>query len=139
MATSSVIGTLVSIGYSMMNKICPGLECSECMWYRPFLMTNREAGTTKHKMCCGIEVLLEYIPQIVGAVDGCQQAANESRNYVFTMARGMAKHGVDEPLRMLMQHEGVKEIGGDETLRDRALPGSDAEHSGSDASSGSGQ
>jgi hypothetical protein len=49
----------------------------------------------------------------------------------------MAKHGVDQPLKMLMRHEGVKEIGRDGTLRDRALPGVDEEHSGSDASSGS--
>jgi hypothetical protein len=100
-------------------------------------MTDKIKAETKYKWRCGIEILLEYIPQIVGAVDGCQQAANEARNYVFTLARGMAKHGVDQPLKMLMRHEGVKEIGRDETLRDRALPGVDEEHSGSDASSGS--
>ena len=100
-------------------------------------MTNKEAGTTKHKMKCGIEVLLDYIPQIVGAVDGCQQAANESRNYVFTLARGLAHHGVDKPLEMLTRHEGVKTIGRDETLRDRALPGTDEEHPRSDSSAGS--
>jgi len=78
-------------------------------------------------MRCGIEVLLEYIPKIVGAVDGCQQAANEARNYVFTMARGMAKHGVDEPLKMLMRHEGVREIGNNAALLNRALPGIEEE------------
>lgn len=103
----------------MEDKICPMLECKECAFYRPFLMTNKEKGVTKYKMRCGIEVLLEYVPQIVGAVDGCQQAANESRNYVFTMARGMAKHGVDEPLKMLMRHEGVKDIG---ELGSREIP-----------------
>lgn len=95
----------------MENKICPGIECKECYWWRLFDSTNKITGVTKRSMRCGIDVLLEYIPQISGAVDGCQQAANESRNYVLTMARGMAKHGVDEPLRMLMQHEGVKDIG----------------------------
>ncbi len=95
----------------MEDKICPMLECKECIFWRPFDMKNTATGEVKRKMRCGIDYLIEYVPQIVGAIDGCQESANEARNYVFTMARGMAKHGVDEPLKMLQRHEGVKDIG----------------------------
>jgi hypothetical protein len=122
-----------------MDKICPMLECKECIWWRPFLMKNEEKGTVKTKMQCGVEVILDWIPQVQARLDGNQQAAEENRNYTITIARGMAKHGVDEPLKMLLRHEGVTQIGGDGALRDRALPGPDAEHPGSDASSGSGE
>lgn len=95
----------------MEDKICPMLECKECIFWRPFDMKSKDTGEVKRKMRCGVDILLEYIPRIIGAVDGCQAAANESRNYVITLARGLKYHGVDEPWNLLQRHEGVKDIG----------------------------
>ena len=69
----------LSIGY-IMKKKCPGGKCEKCIWFREFRMTNEKTGEHKVIEKCGIEYLLEAIPQIYRSVDGCQTAANEARN-----------------------------------------------------------
>jgi hypothetical protein len=36
---------------------------------------------------CGFEVLFDQIPKIIGSVDGCQAASNETRNSVIAFSR----------------------------------------------------
>jgi hypothetical protein len=43
-------------------------------------MTNSKTGQPLEDKRCSIDVLLEYLPQIVGSIDGVQEAANEARN-----------------------------------------------------------
>lgn len=64
-----------------MKKDCPAiLECTECMWWRTWRVTHGKTGQPVDEKRCSIEVILEYLPQIVGSIDGVQTAANEARN-----------------------------------------------------------
>ncbi len=64
-----------------MQKDCPAvLDCDECMWWRTWRMTNEKTGQPKDLKRCSSDVLLEYLPHIVGTIDGVQTAANEARN-----------------------------------------------------------
>lgn len=107
----------------MEDKICPMLECKECMWYRPFLMTNKEKGITKHKMRCSIEVILEWIPDVQGRLEGMQQSTEETRNRVDWMfsivRRGALKSGRDAELgdRAVLRVE-KEPVGSIESSRD---------------------
>ena len=68
-----------------MNKKCPFGKCEKCVWYRPWEYTERDehgglTGKIKRMDKCSLEVMLDYIPRIQGAIDGLQQGVNESRN-----------------------------------------------------------
>ncbi len=70
-----------------MSKQCPfGIECNNCRFFRSWIMAN-DKGEQKVEEKCGLEVLFDEIPRIRGAVDGCQAAANESRNRVMEFGR----------------------------------------------------
>lgn len=65
-----------------MMKACPfGIECDACRFFRSWILTN-DHGEQRVEERCGFEVLMDEIPRIRGSVDGCQQAANETRNRV---------------------------------------------------------
>lgn len=63
-------------------KACPfGVECDACRFFRMWRLVN-DLGQEKFEERCGFEVLMDEIPKFRGSVDGCQQAANETRNRV---------------------------------------------------------
>ena len=63
-------------------KQCPfGIECDKCRFHKSWILTS-DKGEQKIEERCGLEVLMDEIPRIRGSVDGCQAAANESRNRV---------------------------------------------------------
>lgn len=63
------------------KKSCPAIiDCEECCWYREWDYSNKMTGEKKRDWRCSIEILLEYVPKIEGAFDGCQQAANKATN-----------------------------------------------------------
>jgi len=63
-------------------KQCPfGIECDKCRFFKSWILTS-DKGEQKVEERCGLEVLMDEIPRIRGSVDGCQAAANESRNRV---------------------------------------------------------
>lgn len=64
------------------NKKCICDICADCHFNRHWILTN-DKGEQKIEMKCSLEVLFDEIPRIRGSVDGCQQAANESRNRVM--------------------------------------------------------
>ena len=63
-----------------MKKRCPFGKCEKCIWYREFRYTDKSTGKHELKMNCGIEIILEAIPQIAGSIDGLQGGVNEARN-----------------------------------------------------------
>jgi hypothetical protein len=66
-----------------MMKVCPfGVECSECRFFRSWILTS-DRGEQKVEERCGFEVLMDEIPRIRGSIDGCQSASNETRNRVM--------------------------------------------------------
>ena len=68
-------------------KQCPfGAECDSCRFFKSWIFTN-DKGEQKVEERCGFEVLFDEIPRIRGSVDGCQAAANESRNRVMEFGR----------------------------------------------------
>jgi len=70
-----------------MAKQCPfGAECDNCRFFKPWVMTN-DKGEQKVEDRCGFEVLFDEVPRIRGSVDGCQAAANESRNRVMEFGK----------------------------------------------------
>jgi hypothetical protein len=70
-----------------MKKQCPfGIECDNCRFFKSWILTS-DKGEQKVEDRCGFEVLFDEIPRIRGSVDGCQAAANESRNRVMEFGR----------------------------------------------------
>ena len=63
-----------------MKKTCPAGKCKKCMWYREWRYENSKTGEHTLEEKCSLEVLLTYLPQIVGAIDGLQGGVNEARN-----------------------------------------------------------
>lgn len=65
-----------------MSKQCPfGVQCDDCRFYRDWIVKS-DKGQEAVAQACGFEVLMDEITRIRGSVDGCQAAANESRNRV---------------------------------------------------------
>jgi hypothetical protein len=64
-------------------KQCPfGIECVDCRFYKTWIIKD-DHGKEAVGERCGFEVLFDEIPRIIGSVDGCQAAANETRNRVM--------------------------------------------------------
>lgn len=61
------------------KKKCICKKCEDCRLFIAWDMTNTD-GLRKQQNKCILEVLASEIPKIMGSIDGCQQAANESRN-----------------------------------------------------------
>jgi hypothetical protein len=68
------------------GRKCLCKKCDDCNFYVWFDLqeTNNglPTGLTKREQRCGLLVLIEEIPRVRGSIDGCQAAANESRNRV---------------------------------------------------------
>lgn len=91
-------------------KRCPHEPCDNCMWYRHFQITNNETAQVEVKQFCGIEIILTELVKLIASVDGNQTAANQARNAVWSLAVGMAAHGVQAPLRALQTDVGGRVI-----------------------------
>lgn len=61
-------------------KQCPfGIECESCRFYRDWILTDGKGKETVAQRC-GVEVLFDEIPKLLGAIDGLQGGVNEARN-----------------------------------------------------------
>jgi hypothetical protein len=65
------------------KKKCIAKKCDDCQFYQSWDMTNKE-GLRKSVMKCGMQVLFDEVPRIIGSIDGCQKATNETRNKVIS-------------------------------------------------------
>ena len=64
------------------KKKCFCRKCAECFFYRYWNLLD-EKGNSIPTLVCSIEVLFQNIPKLIGSIDGCQEATNETRNAVF--------------------------------------------------------
>ncbi|MBW1996422.1 MAG: hypothetical protein JRJ29_00515 [Deltaproteobacteria bacterium] len=93
------------------DKNCPALiPCEACKWYRYWKLVNEKTGEEKIERKCSIDVLLENIPRIIGAIDGCQAATNQTRNRIEALGRATAEafQHLDEKVRELKQIEAIE-------------------------------
>jgi hypothetical protein len=69
------------------KKKCIAKKCEECNFYQSWDVAEFKDGvpTGVRKMIvrCSLQVLFDEVPRIKGSIDGCQQAANETRNNVL--------------------------------------------------------
>jgi hypothetical protein len=63
-------------------KKCICKKCEDCRLFRSWIMTN-DKGEQKVLTRCDIQVIAEELPKLRGSVDGCQVAANETKNRVL--------------------------------------------------------
>lgn len=63
-------------------KKCICKKCEDCRLYRSWLMDDKQ-GNQKVISKCDIQVIAEEMPKFRASVDGCQVAANETRNRVL--------------------------------------------------------
>ena len=59
---------------------CPFGKCEKCVWYREWRYDNDMTGEHKLEKKCSLEVLLDYIPKIEGAIRGVQGGVEQARN-----------------------------------------------------------
>lgn len=91
------------------RRACPSLiPCEACMWHREWRYENRDTGQVEMRKECAIEFLITKLAQLIFSVDGNQVAANEARNAVWSMAAGLAAHGMQAPLRALQSKAGER-------------------------------
>lgn len=64
----------------MSKKKCPFGKCDKCVWWREWRFDNPTSGEHKLELNCSLEMLLTFIPKLVGAIDGLQGGVNEARN-----------------------------------------------------------
>ena len=73
------------------GRKCICKKCDDCNFYLYWDMAEIKngvpTGLTERKQRCGFFVLFDVIPGIRGSIDGCQAAANESRNRVTEFGR----------------------------------------------------
>jgi len=69
------------------KKKCIARKCEECNFYQSWdvaeIADGKPTGLRKMITRCSLQVLFDEIPRIKGSIDGCQQAANETRNNVL--------------------------------------------------------
>jgi len=63
------------------KKKCIAKKCEDCQFFQSWDMTNSE-GLRKPTMLCSMQVLFEEVPRMIGSIDGCQKASNETYNKV---------------------------------------------------------
>jgi hypothetical protein len=68
------------------KKKCIAKKCDECQLFQSWDVTNNE-GLRKSEMRCGLQVLFDEVPRIMGSIDGCQKATNETYNKVDAYGR----------------------------------------------------
>ena len=66
------------------NGKCFAENCEECNWWQDWnvdkLENGKPTGLKEIQKRCNFQVLFEFIPKIIGSIDGVQAAANEARN-----------------------------------------------------------
>jgi len=77
------------------KKRCIAKKCEDCQFFQSWDMTNKE-GLRKPIMRCSMQVLFDEIPRILGSIDGCQKATNETYNKVDAYGKASI-----ETLRMI--------------------------------------
>ena len=63
------------------KKKCIAKKCDDCQFFQSWDMKNKE-GLRKSITRCSMQVLFDEIPRILGSIDGCQKATNETYNKV---------------------------------------------------------
>ena len=71
-------------------KKCICKNCEDCKLYRSWIMSD-DHGNKKVISKCDIHVIAEEMPKFRASVDGCQLAANETRNRVLEYSSAAAK------------------------------------------------
>ena len=67
---------------------CFAKECVKCNFYRRWrVIVDEKTGLPKEMKKCSFEVYFYTIPKLIGAIDGCQQASNESKNAVLSFGQ----------------------------------------------------
>jgi len=92
------------------KKKCFARKCEDCQWYQVWdveeIKNNLPTGLRKCVTQCSIQVLVDEIPRLRGAIDGCQSASNETRNVVIDFGSKAVKTiaaVIKEPL--VIDHE----------------------------------
>ena len=80
----------VSINGKPQGK-CFAKKCEDCAFYRNWSVTEKVTNKKSFEKKCSLEAMFYAIPDLIGAVDGCQQAANETRNGVFAFGQASVK------------------------------------------------
>ena len=77
------------------KKKCIAKKCEECHFYQNWdvgeYKDGKPTGVRKMITKCSLQVLFDEIPSIKGSVDGCQRAANETRNNVLDFGEKSVK------------------------------------------------
>ena len=78
------------------KKKCIAKKCEDCHHFQPFNFDKLDSkgmptGLKEIIKVCGFDVLYDTIPHLVGAIDGAQQASNETRNEVSSFAAAAVK------------------------------------------------
>ncbi len=64
------------------KKKCIADDCEDCHFFRYWNLID-EKGNAVPKKVCSQDVAFQAIPKLIGSIDGCQEATNETRNTVF--------------------------------------------------------
>ena len=78
------------------NKKCICKKCEECHHFRDWNFdkldrNGKPTGLKELLKVCSFDVLYDVIPGLIGSVDGCQQAANETYNKVDAFGQASVK------------------------------------------------
>ena len=69
------------------KKKCIAKKCEDCQFYQNWnveeVKDGKPTGIRGFEEKCSMQVLIDEVPRIRGAIDGCQTASNETRNSVI--------------------------------------------------------
>jgi len=96
------------------KKKCIARKCDECNFYQSWdvgeYKDGKPTGIRKMITKCSLQVLFEEIPGIKGSIDGCQQAANETRNNVKDFGEKSVKALMSVSKTALILDRQIKQI-----------------------------
>jgi hypothetical protein len=69
------------------NGKCFAKKCSECVHFRLWSVKHKVTQVESHKRLCSLEMLYDTLPDLIGSIDGCQKATNETRNGVLAFGK----------------------------------------------------
>ena len=70
---------------------CIAKDCESCFHFRYFPAKDQGGKDVGLRQACSIEVLAVSLRNLIGAVEGAQQASNETRNAVFNFGAASVK------------------------------------------------
>ena len=70
---------------------CFAKKCKDCVHYRLWAVKDKVTQEKSHKRECCLDMLYRTLPDMIGAIDGAQQASNETRNEVSSFAAAAVK------------------------------------------------